>query len=117
MRAVARSIVVAFMSLAPVVFGLRDVGFREGGSTRDVTVHVDGLDGMTDIALASADNHVAETLMQAGKRACKPPGGALKQLAGYRGPKAVFINEVVPSGRTFRFRWDCRLSVLRMADQ
>lgn len=106
-----------FMSLALVVFGLRDVGFGEGGSTRDVTVHVDGLGGMTDIALASADNHGADTLMHAGKQECKSPGGMFKTLLGYRGPKAVIINEVVPSGNTFRFRWDCRLSVLRMADQ
>ena len=109
------SIVLALLVLA--IVGLRAVGLRDAGSVHEVTAHVNGRGGAADLALAATDARAADALSAAGGQACKPPGGFVKTLLDYRGPDAVVVNEVIPSGQSFRFRWDCRLHVLRMADQ
>jgi hypothetical protein len=113
MRAVVRTLVI----LALVLFALRGLGFRDGASVRTVTTRVNGLGGVADLTVTSGHGPAGSAIAHAGRQACKPPGGALKTLLDFRGPKVVFVNEVIPSGLTFRFRWDCRLQVLRIADQ
>jgi hypothetical protein len=118
MTRTARIIVIVAASVVGLLFVLRGLGFHDGASTREVTVHVVGLGGMTDLALGPASGAAdLTTLEAAGGMACKPRGGVLRTLLAVRGPKAVFLTEIVPSGQTFRLRWDCRLHALRMADQ
>jgi hypothetical protein len=118
MSRTARIIVIVLASVVGLVFVLRDLGFHDGASTREVTVHVVGSGGMADLAQGSATGAAdLTTLEAAGGQACKPRAGVLRTILAVRGPKAVFLTEIVPSGQTFRLRWDCRLHALRMADQ
>jgi hypothetical protein len=114
----ARVVVIVFGLLTIAGFGLREVGFRSDKSTREVTVHTAGPGGTLDFAgLGAGGSQSTDVLMSTGGQVCKPPGGVVNILLRVRGPKAVFLTEIIPSGQTFRLRYDCRLHVLRMADQ
>jgi hypothetical protein len=113
-----RVVVIVVVLAALAGFGLREIGFRSGPSTREVTVHTAGPGGTLDFAgLAAGPSPSVDVLMTAGGHGCKPPAGVVNTLLDMRGPKAVFLTEIVPSGQTFRLRYDCHLRVLRMADQ
>jgi hypothetical protein len=109
-------IVMAFLVLAG--FGLREAGFRSGPSTREVSVHTAGPGGAADfVELSAGDSPAVDAVTEAAEHDCKPPGGVVTTVLDVRGAKAVFVTEIVPSGRKFRFRWGCRLRVLHMADE
>ena len=122
-RAWARFVILVPVFLVLIVFGLRVAGFRDGPRTPELKVQTNGPGGAADLMASAssnpADAEAVNALSNAGAQACKHSSGVLKEVLGFRGPTAVFLTEITGEPRRVagRFRWDCRLHVLRLADQ